>query len=155
MTHAPATLAQLLPLLEQAAADTPVIFATDSARIGPGYHVTELKLAQINSIDCGGNLNTWVETQLQLLDGADGAYLQAGKVASILRRSAQTIAGLSDAPLWVEMAPRNQGLSRYRIGAVQDTGGAFKVTLTHDQAQCKPAVSLGCCGTQAMESYCA
>lgn len=146
MTDAPATLAQLLPRLDATTADTPVIIATDHAKLGPGYHLTELKLAQINSIDCGGNLNSWVETQMQLLDGADGTPLTAGKIAAILRRSAQIIDGLSDAPLWVETAPRNQGLSRYRIGSVHDSGQALEIALTHDQAQCKPAVSLGCCG---------
>lgn len=155
MTHAPATVAQLLPLLDETAAATPVVFATDSARIGPGYHVTELKLAQISALDCGGNQHAWTETQVQLLDGADGAYLTAGKVAAILRRSAQAIEGLLDAALWIEMAPRNAGLSRYRIGAVQATDTAFEINLIQDQAQCKPAVSLGCCGSQAVQSCCA
>lgn len=146
MTRPVATLAAFIDLLDAADPETPVVFATQNGALGPGYHVTELKLAQINSIDCGGNHAGWTETQLQLLDGSMGKHLTAGKVASILRRSAHSVDGLSSAALWIEMAPRNQGLSRYRVNGLQADGKSVRVDLIEGRAQCKPAVAMGCCG---------
>lgn len=31
-----------------------------------GYHLTEIKLVQVNSVDCGGKMNAWREIVLQL-----------------------------------------------------------------------------------------
>jgi hypothetical protein len=31
-----------------------------------GYHLTEIKVAQVNSVDCGGKMNAWREIVLQL-----------------------------------------------------------------------------------------
>lgn len=156
MSAAPATLAELLPQLSAAPADAPVVFRTPQGEIGAGYHLTELKLAQINSIDCGGNLNDWTETQLQVLDGQIGAHLQVGKITEILQRSAKALPGLMEARLSIETAPGNQGLGRYSIGSVQVSDDRVLVDLSADRATCKPvqSMTMSCCAAGAAQSAC-
>ncbi len=135
--------------------DLPLGFASEAGEIGGGYHITELKLAQIRSIDCGGRESQWVEAQLQLLDGSGGAWITAGKVAAILRRCVGALPDLADAPLSVEFAHGNRGLSRYTAGGLEMRDGRAVVPLVSSAAQCKPAVDMGtfaaasdagCCG---------
>jgi hypothetical protein len=145
----PATLTDLMADLSRAASNTPAVFRTEAGDIGAGYHVTELKLHDINSIDCGGRLARWKEAQLQLLDKADGEHLTAGKVHAILSRCLQALPGLADVPLSVEFAPGNRGLARYNLGAVTERGDRLELPLIDDQALCKPAAETGCCGPTA------
>lgn len=146
MTSAPATLSELVQTLSDARPDLPATFRTGAAEIGAGYHVTELKLADIDSIDCAGRRARWSEALLQLLDGQDGQRLTAGKVAAILRRSLAEIPGLADAPLAVEFAHGNRGLARYRLGTPEFAGSRIVLPLIDERALCKPATELSCCG---------
>ena len=146
MAPAPATLSELLSVLNDQRPDLRAVFHTADTEIGPGYHVTELKLADIESVDCGGRRAQWSEAQLQLLDGQDGERLTVGKVASILQRSLAAIPRLADAPMSVEFAPGNRGLGRYRLGKPLAAGEKLLLPLVEDRAQCKPAVELSCCG---------
>ncbi len=146
MPSAPATLAEFVEILSGSNPDAAAVFHTQSSEIGRGYHITELKLADVQSIDCGGRQNRWQEAQLQLLDGQDGARLTVGKVASILTRSRAAIPALADVPLSVEFAPGNRGLQRYRIGVPETAGDRMRLPLIDERAQCKPAVEMACCG---------
>lgn len=146
MPSAPATLSDLIGSLAGARPDLPAIFLADGAEIGAGYHITELKLADISSIDCGGRQTRFAETQMQLLDGQDGEALTVGKVGSILNRSVDALPGLAEAPLSVEFAHGNRGLGRYRLGAPEVSGGQVRLPLLEDRAQCKPMAEQSCCG---------
>src|ERR1700730_5006466 len=57
----------------------------DGDTIHPGYHLTELKAANYDTVDCGGQKNGWNETILQLWVPEDGdhEYMLAGKFISI------------------------------------------------------------------------
>lgn len=156
MTAPAATLDALLIPLTEAPAEARVQFRTPQGEIGAGAHLTELKLAQVSSIDCGGRLSDWTEAQLQLLDSQTGTPLTAGKIADILHRSAQALPGLLTAALSIEAAPGNHGLRRYRIGSVQATGAQIVVDLAPEHAQCKPAqqASLSCCGAGPAQAAC-
>ena len=47
--------------------DKELIFANaDRQPIHPGYHLTEIKTASFETVDCGGKVNHWNETILQL-----------------------------------------------------------------------------------------
>ena len=160
MARIDTTLDSLVAQLGRVAPDQPLIFATDAGDIGQGYHVTELKHLTINSIDCGGRRSSWTEAQLQLLDGDYGAHMHVGKFISIARHSIASVEGLDDAPLSVEYAPRNQGLHRYRIGAMAPGRDGVRVTLVQDAAVCKPAMAAPCpigrrSGTDTKKMACA
>ncbi|WP_425053212.1 DUF6428 family protein [Psychromarinibacter sp. S121] len=138
------TLSELGDLLDTAPRNAAVRFRVDATQLGDGYHVTELKLAQIKGIDCGGRRNDWPETLMQVLDGQGTAPLTARKLAGILRQSIEAIPGLEAAPLSVECAPGNIGLSRYTIGAADLAAGQVMLSLEAEYALCKPSAT-GCC----------
>ena len=98
-------------------------------------------------------MDSWTETHLQLLDGRGGARMSVGKFIGIARQPAKKLPGLADAPLFVEFAPRNDGLRRYRIAAVSYGTDRVQIALRDDAAVCKPeqehltaAAVTSCCG---------
>ncbi len=150
------TLSDLITDLKTLDPDLPLVFATDAGEIGGGYHVTELKRSQINSIDCGGNLSNWTETNLQLLDGTGRSHMKVGKFVTIAERSIAAIQGLSNGPLSFEYSPKNIGLHRYQAAEITVHQDKIQLTLTEDRASCKPNLnfterdaptSSGCCGS--------
>lgn len=149
MTEHMATAGEMLMALEMLDPDIPVGFATAAGAIGGDYHITELKLADIRSVDCGGRESRWSEAALQLLDGSGEGWMSASKMASILRRCISSLPDLADVPLSVEFAHGNQGLGRYTPGPPRAEGSRAVVPLLNGAAQCKPAVETGCCSPQA------
>ncbi|MEL6233470.1 MAG: DUF6428 family protein [Pseudomonadota bacterium] len=135
------TLQTLLDSLKSLPAHLPISFATTAGPAGWGYHVTELKHAQITSIDCGGRVAEWAEATLQILDG-DGARdraMQVGKLAGILSHSIGAVAGLGDADLQVEFSHGNAGMQIFEPGTPRQAGDLVTIDLSASQAQCKPA----------------
>ncbi|SMH41243.1 DUF6428 family protein [Maritimibacter sp. HL-12] len=145
MMQTMATAGDMVSALDRLAPDMPVGFATDAGVIGGDYHITELKLAEIRSIDCGGRESRWREAALQLLDGSGEGWMSAGKMAAILKRCIAALPDLAVVPLSVEFAHGNRGLGRYTPVQPLDRGGHAVVALVGDAAQCKPAVDTGCC----------
>ena len=134
--------------------DRPLIPCLDGIDLNPGYHVTELQAAQIQSIDCGGRRRTLSQTRVQLLDGPSGAdqYMTATKFAAILDRSRKAIPALAEAPIVFEGAAGNEGLSLFRVNRL-DTRPSARLHLTPDGAQCRPRAE-GCCNRGAQPQAC-
>lgn len=145
MTRHMATAGEMLRALETLEPDTPVGFATEAGEIGGDYHITELKLADIRSVDCGGRESHWREAALQLLDGNGEGWMSAAKMASILRRCVSALPDLSTVPLSIEFSHGNIGLGRFTPGLLRTEGNRTVVPLMNGAAQCKPAVETGCC----------
>ena len=154
------TINDLLQALENKPAAAPVVFMTSQGEISGGYHVTELKLANITGIDCGARQANWAETSIQLLDGRGGAHMQVGKLSNILGQSKKHVKGLADADMHFEFAHNNAGLQRYEMRELHDTNGRIIVHLDTHSAVCKPALDLvsanraGCCGGAASGGSC-
>lgn len=150
MSHGPATLSDLAAVLAAVPAETSAVFVTSEGDIGGGYHVTELKLAEIASIDCGARRGRWREAQMQLLDGHGRTHMNAGKLAAILDRSISAMPGLAEVPFTIEFAHGNRGLSRYRLGIPVPEKERVTLPLAAEHAQCKPAAqhagTAACCG---------
>lgn len=146
------SLQNLLTQLREKSSDAPLVFSTKDGDIGGGYHVTELKSAQITSIDCGGNVADWTETTLQILDGGDGPHMTVGKFTAIVTHSLKAIPALADTPLFAEFAPKNAHLSRYDMALSPTDMSKAEIRLTDMQALCKPAQNQSCgpkCGPTA------
>ncbi len=160
MQPAPATLAQLQARLESTPADFGVVFRSGGREIGGGYHVTELKHASLDSIDCGGRMHRWSEAHLQLLDAPGDRHMRAGKLAGILRKSLEGIPALRDVPMHVEFAPQNRGIGRHRIAGIGTDASRLFIDLEAGTALCKPAASIrmgddgACCGATRQDSPC-
>ncbi len=132
-----ASVNELSSFLKGRSAEDQVLFEAEGDEVDRGYHLTELRLARISSIDCGGVADAWDEAQMQVLDAPGEHAMSAGRMAAILTRSAAEIDGLADAPLNIEFSPGNQGLGRYRIGTPRGTDGFVTIPLTQMGPECK------------------
>lgn len=152
------TLSAIATQLKPLDPDAPLIWRTDAGPIAGGYHVTELKLARIRSIDCGARQSAWTEARLQLLDGGggDSDHMVAGRFLQILGQSLKQLPDLADAPLIVEYAPENSGLHNYAAGNIAVRDGQITIDLVDDSAMCKPAQDVGkaCCGPTSTTVSC-
>ena len=137
------TPASLLEHLATLPAEMPLVFKTDEGEIRGGYHVTEFKLADIRSIDCGARQSSWRELSLQLLDGNGGAYMSAGKFRGILSKSTNAVAGLGQTPMQVEFAHANTGMRIYQIAEPRIDSNRVVIPLSENRAKCKPAQDAG------------
>lgn len=156
------TFATLLSSLKPFDAAAALTFEVDAQIIGAGYHVTELRHSVSTGIDCGGNVETWREARLQLLDGAGETHMRLGKFRAIVEKSLDRLPELADAPLLVEFSPDNLGLKLMAPDAPVMKDGRVCVSLRNARAQCKPAqknrsldVSTNaCCGVPSTASAC-
>lgn len=154
------TLEELRGELHGADGDAPLVFATGDGTIGPGYHVTEFRQADVTGIDCGGTLSTWSEAVMQVMDGHGRSHMQVGKFLSILSKSLAQVDGLGDAPLRVEFAPGNAGLGLFAVDGVTAKADGATVTLAAEGAVCKPLmraaapIASACCGPKSAASVC-
>lgn len=59
-------------------------------KVGAGYHITEVKNTSIESVDCGGRVDSWRETVVQLWESPTeketGQYMSSFKAKAILER---------------------------------------------------------------------
>lgn len=140
------TLNEMLSQLKEKDPNVALMFLTEDERIGGGYHVTELKSANITSIDCGGNVAAWTEASLQLLDGDEGTHMRVGKFVGILEHSLRKIRPLRDVPAHVEFSPGNVGLRRFEMEILETESSKAEIRLSDTSAACKPAAS-GHCGS--------
>mgnify|MGYP000047113328 CR=1 FL=1 len=132
-------LNDLIAGLDDNGDQTPVVFVTEDGAVGAGYHVTELKHAEITGIDCAARVTTWVETTMQLLDGEGRSHMTLGKLRGILRQSASAVPGLADAPLRVEFAHGNTGMSMFEVVLPEVHDDCVMIRLVANHAVCKPA----------------
>ncbi len=141
------TLDDLVTDLSNTNPDLPLVFVTNEGEIGGGYHVTELKRADIHSIDCGGRISAWRETLLQLLDGNDREHMKVGKFIAIAGRSKSLVPGLSEGQLAFEYGPGNRGMRRYESYHLVTSPSRTELHLEETHAMCKPRemASTGCC----------
>lgn len=112
--------------------------------VAGGLHVTELRRARIDAIDCGLGRRAWEEAQMEVLSGG-AAPVTGATLAGLLRRSAAALGLDPDMPLVVEAAPGGGGIRRYRLGAVAAGGGLIRATLEALRPACRPREA-GCCG---------
>tara|TARA_R110002126_G_scaffold291789_1_gene458308 strand:- start:9754 stop:10281 length:528 start_codon:yes stop_codon:yes gene_type:complete len=158
------TFATLLSSLKPFDGAAALIFEVDDQIIGAGYHVTELRHSASTGIDCGGNVETWQEARLQLLDGPGETHMSLGKFRAIVEKSLDRLPELADAPLLVEFSPENMGLKLMALDAPLMKDGRICLRLRDSRALCKPAqknrsldvstnaccgVASACCGAES------
>lgn len=150
------TLAELLVDLKGHDPEKPLVFVTKEGEIGPGYHVTELRHSVSQGIDCGGNIESWQDAKLQLLDGQGSTHMNVGKFKKIVEKSLSALPGLGNVPLLVEFGHNNATLTLMSLSAPEDAQGNVLIRLGEARAVCKPAQRKrglgkgqdGCCQTQ-------
>jgi hypothetical protein len=92
----------------------------DGHTVHSGYHLTELKAASFDTVDCGGQTNRWQETIVQLWvpSHADGEYMTAAKFLKIFEKVLGMIPLNLDTEVRIEYGDENFFPSAYRIRSV-------------------------------------
>lgn len=112
----------------------------NDATIHGGYHLTELKAATFDTVDCGGEKNRWNETIVQLWvpeDEESDEFMTADKFLSIYDRVRGMIALDPEAEIRFEYGDENFSPSNYHVTAVTEIADTIRVELRSPQATCK------------------
>ena len=104
-----------------------------------GYHLTELKTASFETVDCGGQTNRWQETIVQLWVPTDAEtdYMTAGKFLKIFDKVRGMIPLNLKTEIRVEYGDQNFFPSVYRISSVAHNRSVTRVLLEPPGMTCK------------------
>ena len=149
----------------RAAPSNQLIFADlDGHAVHSGYHLTELKAASFETVDCGGQVNRWPETIVQLWVPlrADNEYMTAAKFLKIFDKVRGLIPVDLDAEIRVEYGDDNFFPSTYHVRSMTDDQTTTRVLLEPPRASCKArgrrvaplATTTGSCCAPATEACC-
>ena len=124
----------------RAAPSNQLIFADlDGHAVHSGYHLTELKAASFETVDCGGQVNRWPETivQLWVSSRADNDYMTAAKFLKIFDKVRGLIPVDLDAEIRVEYGDDNFFPSTYHVRSMTDDQTTTRVLLEPPHTTCK------------------
>lgn len=121
--------------------ETSLIFDYGNKRVKPGYHVTEVKAASIQTMDCGGQGNAWHETTLQLWspDNSSESHMSVEKFLSIYNKVSSSIAVEETAEMRVEYGDIGEPAISYLVTGFEKTADAIIVKLHSPAVACKGA----------------
>ena len=122
------------------ATDTQLTFVDlDGQAVHSGYHLTELKAASFETVDCGGQVNRWHEAILQLWvpPDADDDYITVAKFLKIFNKVRGMIPLDLDAEIRVEYGDENLFPSTYRVRSVARDRNMTRVLLQPPETTCK------------------
>ena len=131
----------------------PLLFVNaEGDTIHAGYHLTEIKAAKFDTVDCGGEKNRWSETLMQLWVPANEIseqFMTAGKFLSIYERVSCMIDVDAAAEVRFEYGDENFFPSNYHVDSVIEETEALRVELRPPQMTCKArdrrAAGSSCC----------
>lgn len=144
-----------------------LVFEFPLGPIHKGYHLTEVLRARVDAIDCGGAVDHWSETVLQLVEPGtqEGTRtMRTDKALAILQRSNDLIALDSDSAVLLEYKSAGDSSTtaaqRFHIESIQSAAGQLRVITLGTTTQCKAAErsqtvcgsktqAPNCCGTSA------
>jgi Family of unknown function (DUF6428) len=104
-----------------------------------GYHLTELKAASFETVDCGGHTNRWQETiaQLWVPVDPDNDYMSAGKFLQIFDKVGGMIPLDLETEIRVEYGDEDFFPSTYHVRSVARAQGVTRVLLEPPSTSCK------------------
>ncbi len=142
--------------VRDALADAPeatVAFTLPTGPIPSGFHLTEFKRVQADSVDCGGARHQWHEAVIELLGDRHGAPISASKLLDIATRIESHLPGFAALPLYLEYAPLEGTVQRLAVSGLLRQQNRWIFTLAETKGECKAntrALETGtttCCGT--------
>lgn len=119
----------------------PVVFSLNEQTISQGYHISEVKHAIVDSLDCAQGATQWSELIIQLLDGnaqSTSGYMLATKMLAILEQVAKKNPLTENSKLYFEFSPGNTALTKSIGASIEIIHNTIVVSLTNSPAQCKP-----------------
>jgi hypothetical protein len=124
----------------RAAPNNQLIFVDfDGRAVHSGYHLTELKAASFETVDCGGKTNRWQETIVQLWvpSQADDDYMTVAKFLEIFQKVRETIPLNLDTEVRIEYGAEDFFPSLYHVRSVSHDQNTTRVLLEPPQTTCK------------------
>jgi hypothetical protein len=112
----------------------------ERATIHGGYHLTELKAASFDTVDCGAQKNRWNETIVQLwVPEAEESdeFMSAKKFLTIYDKVAGLITVDPSAEIRFEYGDENFPPSNYHVENMTETATEIRVQLRLPEATCK------------------
>ena len=126
--------------LREAPAKRLVFTNSDGATIHGCYHLTELKAASFDTVDCGAQKNRWNETIVQLWvpeDEENGEFMIPQKFLVIYDKVARLIPLNATAEIRFEYGDGNFPPSNYHVEKISENPTELLVQLRLPQATCK------------------
>jgi len=121
--------------------DKELVFVNaDGDAIHGGYHLTEIKAAKFDTVDCGGEKNQWNETIMQLWvpeNEQSDDFMTAGKFLSIYDKVSRMIDIDDAAEVRFEYGDDNFFPSNYHVESLTENGDTVHVELRPPQTTCK------------------
>ena len=120
--------------------DNQLIFVDlDGHTVHSGYHLTELKAASFETVDCGGQTNRWQETIVELWVPSDGddEHMTAAKFLKIFEKVRGMIPLNLDTDVRIEYGDENFFPSTYHVRSVAHDQTTTRVLLEPPRASCK------------------
>lgn len=124
----------------RAAPNNQLIFVDlDGHTVQSGYHLTELKAASFDTVDCGGQTNRWEETIVQLWVPSHAAneYMTAAKFLKIFEKVRGMIRLNLNTEVRIEYGDENFFPSTYHVRSVTHDQTTTRVLLEPPQTTCK------------------
>jgi hypothetical protein len=111
----------------------------DGHAVHSGYHLTELKAASFETVDCGGQTNRWQETIVQLWvpSHGDDEYMTAAKFLKIFEKVRGMIPLNLDTDVRIEYGDENFFPSTYDVRSAAHDQTITRVLLEPPRANCK------------------
>ncbi|WP_051964441.1 DUF6428 family protein [Deinococcus misasensis] len=136
------TTSRFLKVLEEKK-DLPLVFHLGNGKIVPvGYHVTEIKAVTFETVDCGGQTNTWKDTIVQLWrpeTEKDDQHMTAGKFLKIYGQVASRVNISGDAEIKFEYGDDGQPAVHFEVADLRLSDGQLQVHLDWVGVRCKAA----------------
>ncbi len=118
------------------------------------YHITEVKVINAHSVDCGGNEHHEKHYEIQLWTGSgkdDGHRLTADKTLKIFDTVGKKQGTEPRIDVFIEYGNKKNPTRKYMIKSLDKSDYSLIANLEIPQTACKPALALadGCCTSES------
>jgi hypothetical protein len=133
------TTNEFIAALRQSPANRLLFVNEAGDAVRAGYHLTEIKAAHFDTVDCGGQTNRWNETVVQLWVPAetDDDYITSAKFLSIFDKVTGMIPLDPEADVRIEYGDKNFFPSLYHVRSIAHHRGVTRVLLDPPTTTCK------------------
>lgn len=125
--------------------------------VDTSFHITEIKLAPITSVDCGGVMNKWTEVIMQLWEPGEKQTertMKVSKALSIIAVVEKMLPLEGDAIVKIEFGNSAFDTRQMFPAKLIAEGDTLTVNLSPDFVQCKAQNRGGSCGTNDKGEEC-
>lgn len=122
----------------------------ENQRVHSSFHITEIKQANITSVDCGGKMNAWTEVIVQLWEPNTKEIersMNVSKAISIIELVEKMLPLNPNSPVKIEFGNDRFDTRQMLPQDFEITHDEIIVKLTADTTQCKAIERGQTCGT--------